>query len=325
MGTSNTAGEVGRKLRELSRIVVVSHYNPDADAFGSSCGLVQALRDLGKTAVCVNESGPAPLLGFIPGVSEVLTSIPPGDWDAAVICDCGDFQRVGEKLQAPLRSIPLLINIDHHISNDRFGQLNFVVPESSSTSELIFEVLHEGGIPISSRVAKSLFTGLSADTGSFKYSSTSKRTFEVAASLTALGAEPAAVAQDLYGNTRLTAARLQAAAIVDAQLFADGRIAFAAVGREQYERFGATPDDVDYLVERLRDLEGVLVSAVMKQDGDIYRVSLRSKDPKYDVSSVATSFGGGGHRAAAAFRWRRTPDELRPALISALEGALRAS
>jgi len=316
--------ELAAAIRAASSILVVSHYNPDADAYGSSCGLTLALQSLGKTVKCLNENGVLPRYDFIPGVAAVEAAWPAGHWDLCIACDCGDRGRIGESFRDKVAGFPRLMNIDHHASNDLFGHLNYVLDSASSTAEIIFELLIELGTTLSPAMATALFAGISADTGSFRYASTAARTFAVAEALVRSGAEPAKVSQALYGSDSVALVRLHADAVMRMELHAGGRVSLIAVTREMFAAHGALPEDADPLVERGRDIVGVDIAVLLKQDPDLWRVSLRSKRAGIDVSAVARAFGGGGHKMAAGFRWRRDVAELRALLLPKLEDALRA-
>jgi len=309
-------------IHAAQSIVVLSHYNPDADAYGSSCGLTLALRQLGKKVVCINENGVLPRYRFIPGVAEVANSFPEGAWDLLITCDCGDKKRIGETLKDGLGRFPKIINIDHHASNDLFGHLNYVVDSASSASEIVFDLLEALQAPISAEVALCLFAGISADTGSFRYASTAAKTFAVAEKLVSAGALPAKVSQALYGSDSLALVKLHADAVNRMELLAGGRISVIAVTQAMFQAHEALPEDADPLVERGRDIVGVEIAVLLKQDPELWRVSLRSKSPELDVSEVAQFFGGGGHKMAAGFRWRRDAAELRPLLLQKLEALL---
>jgi phosphoesterase RecJ-like protein len=280
---------------------------------------------MGKEVVLVNESGILPRLAWIPGVPTVQASFPSGEWDALIACDCGDGARVGDSLKAAAMNFPLIINIDHHASNDFFGHLNYVVPTACSTAELISDLLEEMKAPWSAEIATCLFAGLSSDTGSFKYSSTNARTFELAKKLVERGASPVAVSQNLYASNSFSSLKLHADALSQMSLVADGKIAKVKVTLEMYAKYGAAREEADPLVEMARDIEGVVVAVLFKEDVGLWRISLRGKGGIVDLSKVAASFGGGGHKAAAAFRWKRDFAELEKKLIEELTKALPAA
>jgi phosphoesterase RecJ-like protein len=318
------------KLYRSERVIIVSHTNPDADAYGSSCGLAWGLKQLGKSVVVYNDHGFIPRYRIIPGASEVEK----GAWsalesdDLLVVCDCGAAERVGDALVSLLSQAPHVVNIDHHNSNSRFGTLNLVVEGASSTSEIVFDVLKglealEGRSDIISKeTAECLLSGIIGDTGSFRYTSTTAKTFFVAHDLVNRGARPNVLVQELYANQSLVALKLQSEALCGITVHENG-FAEVIVTQEMLKRTGADILDADSLAERARDVEGVKVSALYKQDDDLWRVSLRARQPTDDVSIVARSFGGGGHKAAAAFRWRGDIETLRRELSEAIGALLR--
>lgn len=319
------AEQFAQKLLTHERFIVISHYNPDADAFGSSCALSLLLEKLNKEVVCVNETGVVARYTFIPGVERVVRKIPElhqdgTPLDAIVVADCGSLHRVGESLLERVMSIPTMFNVDHHSSNDLFGHHTYVCPEASSTSELVYDVIAslQDDTLLTPEIASALFAGIVGDTGSFRYQSTSAHTFGVATRLVNAGASPSRVAAALFSSNTLASVKLQSAALSQLKLHAGGKVAEVVVTTEMLHQHQASQDDTDPLVERARDIEGVEISALIRQDHDIWRVSLRSRTSDYDVSKVASLFGGGGHKCAAAFRWRRSFDELHPLLLKEL-------
>jgi phosphoesterase RecJ-like protein len=301
---------------------VLSHVNPDPDAFGSSGGLALALRKLGKKVVLVNETGPLDGLAWIPLVREVRTDFVPGDYDLLMCCDCGDAKRVGDSLLEKVRSHPNVINLDHHASNDFFGTYNIVEPRASSAAEVVLKVIEALRVPLDSEISTALYAGLSADTGSFRYSSTETSSFAMAQKLVSAGANPFAIAQELYARVSLAALKLQSEALGALKIVADGRISLVAVTFKMLKSSGANKQDADSLVDIVRDIDGVAVAVLLKEDAGFWRVSMRSRVPQVDVAEVAGIFGGGGHKAAAGFRWKKERAELESLLLAELERRL---
>ena len=315
MNPSMSPVEIAKVIAQLKRVVIVAHYNPDSDAYGSSCGLALSLIKAGHEVACVNESGINQRYLFIPGVSAVQQTIPPGNWDGLVVCDCGELNRVGDSIIPFLKRFPVVVNIDHHATNQFFGDHNLVREDASSTSELVFEIVRAGSLPIDADVATCLFSGLSGDTGSFRFSSTTERALRVAAELVACGANPTKVANAIYSSNSLGAVKLEALALAELELYFERRLGIVVVTSEMYRQAQAVSDDSDPLVDKIRDIRGVNVAVLIREFGDLWRVSMRSKDPVWDVSKVAARFGGGGHKSAAAFRWRRDLSLLKESLI----------
>ena len=326
--------ELFNVIARYRRALILAHANPDSDAYGSSCGLGIGLRNLGFEVEVYNESGIVPRLSKIPGVSEVKSTLPElssiGSDTVVIVCDCGAAERVGESYIPWLNEVPVVVNIDHHHANTLFGHYNFVPEDASSTSEIIYALLMHGeevrlssqSLPpqsgatraIDKDTATALLAGIVGDTGSFRYPSTTDKTFIAAAELYRRGARPSEIAKDLFASISLPAIRLQSEAISKLGLYHEGRFAEVVVTAEMVTRLGAELLDADSLAERARDIQGVSVAALFKQDTDMWRVSLRSSSPLVDVSAVARSFGGGGHKPAAAFRWRKDFETLQSEL-----------
>lgn len=318
-GKRATLGEIASVLSPLKNILVLSHYNPDADAYGSSLGLTWALRQQGKTVICLNETDIIERYKFVPGVLEIQKNAIQGAWDAVVVCDCGDASRIGAKIRETLPKGVCLINIDHHVSNDFFGELNYVDSTASSTCEIIFKLLGAMKCKLDAQISTCLLTGIMGDTGSFRYASTTSDTFLAAAELIKSGAELNKISQGLYSSDTVGAVRLKAKALLNLEFEADKRLALMVVDSSMYQLFDSKADETEGLVERARDIVGVEVAALMYQDQDLWRISLRSRTDKLDVSKVAAGFGGGGHKCAAAFRTRKSLTEIKPELIKELK------
>lgn len=311
--------EVSEALQAAERILIVSHRSPDPDAYGSSLGLYWALKAIGKEVKVLNESGIIESLTFIPGTELVLDTIPEGEWDLLVYCDCGDEKRVGDSFIELLPKSIRTINIDHHASNSNFADINYVRDSASSTAELVFEVISELTAVVEAQSAECLMAGLYGDTGSFRYSTTTAEVFELAAKLTRCGAKPSNVASSLYDNKRPEALLLQGEAIKRLEVLADGAVAITSLPEALFREFNAREEDTEEIAELLRSIRGVSVVAFLRQVDDTWRVSLRSTSERFNVSEVAKNFGGGGHRQASGFRFRGQYEDLYPELSKQLE------
>ncbi len=312
---TQATGRVVDLLRKSQSLWILSHLNPDADAYGSMCGLGNALKALGKNVTFLNISGILKRYDFIPGVTEVGMQIPDGQPDVIVICDCGALSRIGDEFLPLIKGKAPIINIDHHTSNEQFGMINLVREEMSSTSEIVFNILEAMGCSFDAQVAIPLFAGISGDTGSFRYSCTSDKTMYAAAKLVSAGANPHKIAQAMYANNALSTLKLQAEAISRMRMYSDNRVAEILIDQAMFEKFAVQPSEVEYLVELARDIEGVRIALFIREDGGVWRISMRSRDAKYNVAEIAGEFGGGGHKVAAAFRSKKALEEFRPALL----------
>jgi len=320
--SENTAQEIGKLLADFSSVLIVSHQNPDADAYGSSLAMTHALRAAGKKVACINQSGVLTRYAFIPGVKDVVTKPPFDDWDVLLVCDCGDSKRIGDSLGELMNLGKPIVNIDHHVSNNNFGNFNYVRSDASSTSEMVFEVLGHMPVELTPEIATCLFAGISGDTGSFRYGSTNEKNLRIAAELVAAGAKPDEIGNALYGSTELSAFRLRTQALANIEMHHSDRVSLITIDSETYAKFSASSQDTEGLVEAARDIAGVEVAVFIYQDDGVWRTSLRSKG--VNVSEIATSFGGGGHKLAAAFRSKKSFAEIKDALLSKLGEALNS-
>lgn len=311
-------------VSKSTRIVISTHEHPDADAYGSACGLALALRQMGKEICLVNGTPLIERSRFIPAAEDVVEKIPENfEFESFIICDCGALSRVGDKILEQIAANPHkpILNIDHHISNDSFGSANIVIPEASSTAEVICALLAENNVSMTKDTATCLYAGISADSGSFKYSCVRPYTFEAASLCVAAGASPWGIAQELYSNNSLVQIKLHAKAMQEMTLHHSSKLALISTTDAMIKSCDALLSDSEGLVEKGRDIAGVEVSILMKEDlledkTSLWRVSLRSKSNDVDVSAVAQKFGGGGHKAAAAFRSSKPRDQIEKSLLA---------
>jgi len=314
--------EIAKTIKSQKKWLIVSHVRPDADAYGSSCGLKLILDKLNIVSSVVNETENKDRYQVIPYADRVLNSISDESWDGVIVCDCGDRKRVGDLFLPIIEKLPLLINIDHHVSNNLFGTHNLVIPTASSTSEIIFDLSKALGVQLDGDMSTALFAGIAGDTGSFKYQSTTADTFTIGAELVKNGASPYKIHQALYGSQSLAATKLQSEALSQMNVFLNGQIAEVVVNLDLIKKYKADIEDADVLVDMARDIENIRVAVLLRQDDEIWRVSLRSKNDSDNVSKIAEKFGGGGHKAAAGFRWRGNLKDLQNSLRREIESAI---
>jgi bifunctional oligoribonuclease and PAP phosphatase NrnA len=308
-----THAEIAALLaRPGERFVVTSHHNPDGDAIGSMLGLGRALRAGGQDVVLAHADVP-PVpddLAFMLAPGEEIAPEPPPDVSERVLIavDCATERRMwADPLQEDAR---LVVNIDHHQDNTRFGDLNLIDPGASSTAEVILAVLEAAGRPLTREVAEPLYVGLVTDTGRFGYTNTRPEAHRAAAAMIEAGVDVAAMSRRLYEEQPLERLLLMGRALEHARTLAGGRVLAAVLTGEDFAAAGG--DDCEGVVEVMRGVRGVSASALVRESGPdgAYRVSLRSVDPAVDVAAIAREEGGGGHKAAAGFSTRRPPEEL---------------
>ena len=317
-------------LKEASTIVLCAHYRPDGDAIGSTLAFGLALQEAGKTVWMINEDSLPSLYQFLEGSSQLLaaSSLEKVPEDTLFIAlDCATEQRLGEAAIALKKKCAFSLNIDHHESNHAYGDLNLIVPELPATGMIIFELIKELGLPLIPEVRDALYVAISTDTGSFQYQGTTAHTMRAVAHLLELGAPVAELCQRIYNEqpyrkTLLTQALLDSLVLED-----EGRIAYLSLTNETKEKLGILPDDTEGLINLARCIEGVKVALFFEEiENDTrIRISLRSKDPRINVSAFAQLFGGGGHPMAAGVRMRGPLQEAQTRLLSSLKETLTQS
>lgn len=316
---------VANALEQTGRVLVASHYDPDGDALGSSLGLMHLLERQGKT-VWVHSAGPIPEeYGFLPGLDRVSKDFPAlEEIDCAVLLDCHQPERAGKAEAEYLVQVEKVVVVDHHQGAVDFGDPAWVDPSYAATSQMLAQMVFEAGWQMDPGAANCLFTGLQTDTGSFRYSNASPQAFRIAAQLVEAGADPWMVSQEVYA-TRVTRLRLLARVLEGLSLSAQGRLAVGQVLLADLADLEADPRDLEDAVEAIRGIPGVQVAALMRElkNGGV-KISMRSRGG-VDVSEVAISLGGGGHKNAAGMRLEQPPDEAKEMITSRLLQAMEAA
>lgn len=313
------------------KFLVVSHVSPEGDAVGSLLGMALALRSLGKEVVAYLEDPVPDLFRFLPGADTVVHSLDgAGPFDATFAVDCGQKERLGKGFIA-LKEPGRIVNIDHHATNDAFGDVNVIVPNASAAGELVYDFCMAAGVKIDKNIAVNLYVAIHTDTGSFRYSSSTPESFEKAGALVRLGADPWEISRRVYENHPAKKFKLLGMVLNTLEVVnvGDGgvkkSVALVHVTREMFRRSDAEKDLADGFVNYARGIEGVEVGVLLREAGDLrYKVSMRAKG-EVDVAEVAMQFGGGGHRNAAGFMMDGSLEEVKGKVIAALKGAFSKS
>jgi phosphoesterase RecJ-like protein len=303
--------EIGRVLREHERFAVLSHVRPDGDALGSQLALALSLQQLGKKVRVWNEDGMLEKYSFLPR-ADLLTKPPHTgeDVDVAIALDTAIQNRLGTAFAA-VRSTGIWINIDHHLSNPGYGDLVYVDPTAPATGQIIFDLIKNQGFPFNREIAENLYAAISTDTGSFQYSKTSARTFEIAAELVCTGINVGRLSQQLYENYPRRRVELLRELLRTMRFERGGRVASFGLTLKTAAELQVLPEDNEGLIDHLRAIRGVIVAVFFEElaDGKV-RVSMRSKSDAVDVCAICQKFGGGGHTLAAGARVRGTLAEV---------------
>jgi phosphoesterase RecJ-like protein len=312
-------------LRESRTICVVGHIRPDGDCVGSQLGLTLALRSEGKKVSCWNEDRIPEKYRFLDPDGIIQKPKKGMEFDCVVAADAASFDRLG-LVGRCVANRKLLINIDHHESNTRFGDLNWVSAHEPSTGELVFRLLKIAKWPITKRIADCLFTAVSTDTGSFQYASTRPGTYHVAGELVSRGADLARICDEVYQSYPLSRARLLRHIYSHFRLTHEDQIAYFWLKKADLARTGADSSDSEGLIDHIRAIAPVVVACMFEEiDPQLTRISLRSKSEKVNVNIIAAQFGGGGHPAAAGARISGSPLSTQRKVIAAVKKALNAA
>jgi phosphoesterase RecJ-like protein len=305
-------------LRDRDRFLVTTHENPDGDALGSLLGMTLGLRGLGKDVQMIlgpQERVPAEY-GFMP-FDELLREAPADVGERVLLClDCASEHRLtAEGLRE--RSA-LVVDVDHHHDNTRFGDVNLIVADASSTSEIVRDLLRELGAELTPEIAEPLYIALVTDTGRFQYSNTTPKALRLAAELVEAGADVHHVFQHVYENVDFAKLKLLARVLERAQVHEGGRVVISYLRRGDFAEVGAEEPYSEGLIDYLRSVEGAELVALIREppraDGPALRVSLRASADEIDVSRIARTFGGGGHTQAAGFSSDGTIEEVATAI-----------
>ncbi|MEZ5078321.1 MAG: bifunctional oligoribonuclease/PAP phosphatase NrnA [Solirubrobacterales bacterium] len=297
---------VGAELRARQRFLLTAHEGPDGDALGSLLGMHQVLTQLGKDSVMFLPAKEFPLpieYRFLP-LEEVFHEPPADMADRTIVfLDCGNVDRM--PVDFLTSGANFTINIDHHHDNTRFGDVDLVEVEASSTAEVVYDLARHLGAEITPGIAAALYVGLITDTGKFMYENTNPHTHRVAAELIEAGVDVDDTYRRLYEHVPLEKLKLIARALNGIQIHCGGRLAVSCITAADYKETGAGEEMTEGVIDHLRSIEGVRVAAVVRDLGNRGRaarkVSLRSSDGEVDVSAIARQHGGGGHKRAAGF------------------------
>jgi phosphoesterase RecJ-like protein len=309
-------------IRDSRTFCVVGHVRPDGDCIGSQLALALALKNEGKEVTCWNEDPVPDKLRFLDG--QKLFALPKAGrkFDCVIATDCASFERLG-KVRECIGGRQVFINIDHHTSNTRYADLNWVSSKEPSSGELIYRLLKAANWPITRPIADCLFTAVSTDTGSFQYASTTPATFNVASHLVQCGADLDRISQEVYQSYPLARVQLLRHVYNKFRLTHDNRTAYFWLKKRDYTRTGAQREDSEGLIDHIRAIEGVVVACVFEEmEPELTRISLRSKSGDVDVNKIAGQFGGGGHFAAAGARIPGKPIAVQRRVLNAVKKAL---
>ena len=295
------------ELRRHDRFLLITHENPDGDALGSILATKLILDALGKDSVMyLSGQAPLPAEYKFMALDELRRALPADVGERVLFAlDCANESRLGEG-QAVLESAPLVLNVDHHHDNSRFGNVNLVLAKASSTGEIIRDLAGELGVELTPELAEALYVALVTDTGRFQYANTTPKALRLAAELVEAGADVHRVFQSVYETVQLAKLKLLARALDRAQVYEGGGLVVSYLLRTDFGEVGAAEPYSEGIIDFLRAVEGAEMAALIREPPapgrPARRVSLRSSSDELDVSTIARASGDGGdHRQAAGF------------------------
>jgi len=306
---------VADAIRANDRFLVVTHENPDGDALGSMLAMALALRALRKDVVMyLSGNAPTPAEYRFLDLGDVRRELP-DDLEERVLLavDCANDRRIGEENTGVDRA-KLVVNVDHHHDNSEFGDVNLIVADASSTSEIVRDILRELDVALTPEIAAALYVGLVTDTGRFQYTNTTPKALRLAAELVEAGADVHGIFRHVYETVQFSKLKLLARALERAQLFEGGRLVVSYLLKDDFGDVGAEEPYSEGIIDSLRAVEGSEMVALIREpprnEGPARRISLRSSHDEVDVSAVARKMGGGGHRQAAGFSSDKSIGEI---------------
>jgi phosphoesterase RecJ-like protein len=309
-------------LRSARKVLITMHRGPDGDALGSALALACALRDLGRDVIVYNPDDLPYNFRFLRGAAEVARSLPQdAAFDVTVVADAGAYDRLGPEMPDEDRR-GLLLNLDHHITTEPFGDVNYVDPDAASVGILAYKIIKGLGAPLSRDAAECIYASILADTGCFRYSSTDPECLRIAAELVEVGVEPWEMTIRVYEQQPL--ARMRLLADVLSTLEVHGKLATITITNAMVAKTGSEMDLTDGFINYARSVDGVEVAASFREpeNGGPWRVSFRSRG-RVNVAAIAQKFGGGGHHNAAGCCIEGDEAAVRGRIAEEVEEALK--
>jgi phosphoesterase RecJ-like protein len=330
---TNDLAAAANVVRREQKFLLTTHENPDGDALGSLLAMKLALDRLGKDGY-MYLYGETPLpreYAFMP-LDDLHREVPPdADERVLVAVDCASELRLGGEHEELLERVRLVVNIDHHHDNTRFGDVNLIVATASSTGEIVRDLLRELDVDLTPQIAEALYIAVVTDTGRFQYTNTTPRALRLAAELVEAGANVHRVFQGVYESVQFAKLKLLARALEHAQILEGGRLVVSYLQRDDFREVGAAEPYSEGIIDSLRAVEGAEMAALIREPpprpgAPALKVSLRASADEIDVSAIARKWGGGGHRQAAGFSSDGTVEDITRSLqeqFAALGNATR--
>ena len=320
--------DIKEEILKAEKIGLSFHTSPDGDAIGSTLGLLGGLRYLGKDAYVISRDVISDNFSYIAFSGEVDGTVcePKQGTDLVIVLDCGNVERISADLSNYNGKV---INLDHHISNENYGVINYVDPSAAATCELSYLLMKELGIDFRSKteetinISKAIYTGIVTDTGSFRHSNVTKRTHNIVAELIENGIDNSKIHSSLFDNKPFEKVKLMGSVLSNIKLELDNKVAVLEIPKGMLEEFNLPNADTSDIISIGLGIKGVEVSMLLKEVEEGVKTSLRSKND-VDVRNVAERFGGGGHiKASGAMQKGIGLEEARENLLKALKDEMQ--
>jgi len=313
--------DIARHISSSSSIDIVTHVMPDGDAAGSALALALALDKQGlRTIVVKNDTFPKNY-SFLPGQNLMVDFRDISERPKTLVAlDCGDAERLG-KAKALLDKAETVINLDHHISNTMFGNLNLIDTNAAATAEIVYQLIKLMGVKIDIDIGTCLYTAIIADTGHFKYDNTTWITHAISGELINIGVNASNIARHVFSSRTFSKTKLIGKAIESINIYHEGKTAVMVVTRKVLDHIGSSPDEMEGIIDFARDIEGVEVAVLLKEvEENEFKIGFRSKE-YMDVSEIAGSFGGGGHKKASGCTVKGRLEDVQEQILENIEKA----
>ena len=301
-----TLGQIAKFILEGKKIGITYHVSPDGDAVGSVLALFNALKSLNKDCYILSKDTLSDNLKFLKGSDEVTGEItePDDETDIVVILDCGNLERVSANLK---KFTGTIVNIDHHLSNDKYGDINYIDSNAAATAEIVFELLNLMGInfdeanSVIKDIGTCMYTSIVTDTGGYRHSNVTERTHKISSTLKKIGVDNTFIYQSLFDNKDFSRIKLIGKALSNMQLILNGKVALLELDKAFTEDLGIDIGDTSDIISYGLQIKGVEVTLLLKEVEDGVKASLRAKS-YVDVRKIAEVFGGGGHIRASGIK-----------------------
>lgn len=309
-------------IKDSKKIAITFHTSPDGDSLGSATALLQGLRALNKNCYILSKEPIPEVFRYLPCSSEITGEKfkVEEDTELVVVLDCGDFKRINADIDRENRSYTL-VNIDHHLSNELYGDYNFVDTNSSAVGEIIYQMLQLLGLKLTKEIGTSLYTSLLTDTGSFRHSNTTSVTHTIAGDIINTGVDFSEIHRIIFDNKDFNRVKLFGKVIDSMTLELHGKAIFMVITKKMIEDLGLESSDTSDVISYGTMVKGPEVVVLIKESEECVKVSLRSKN-KIDVRSIAEKFDGGGHIRAAGFALNGDVISVKKQLMEILEKEL---